>query len=242
MEAARVGVLTDIHANLPALEAALQALKSERCDAVVHTGDAIGIGPHPAECLELLLRSGAETVMGNHDAYFAFGLSGWPYGAEELAHQRWVHDQLDPELRAVVAAWPWEISRQVGGRSILFTHYGRTADGSFAPPGRDTTVVDLDSMFRTSEADLVFFGHDHESLDAVGARRYVNPGSAGCYSRAEARVAIVETDDREKVRIRRLSIAYDDSSVFKDLEKRNVPARDFIRTVFLRRDRSSSRS
>lgn len=232
----RIGVLTDVHANLPAVEAALRILGLERCDLVVHTGDAIGIGPHPAECLDLLLSSGAELVMGNHDAYFAFGLHDWPYGAEELSHQRWVHEQLDPGLRPIVASWPWEVSREVGGRTLVFTHYGRTADGSFAPPGRDTTVSDLDAMFPGSEADAVFFGHDHASFDAAGARRYVNPGSVGCHVRAEARVVIVESAGRQALRIRHLSVPYDDTSVFDDLEKRRVPARDFIRKAFLPRN------
>ena len=232
----RIGVLTDVHGNLPALEAALGALASEGCDVVVHTGDAIGIGPHPAECLDLLLRCGAELVMGNHDAYFAFGLEGWPYGAEELCHQRWVHEQLDPALRSIVAAWPWEISRPLGGHTVLFTHYGRNADGAFAPPGYDTTVGDLDTMFRGRKADLVLFGHDHEALEVAGDRRYTNPGSAGCHVRAEARSVVIEVDRTDAIRVRHLSAPYDDASVFDDLEGREVPARDFIRKTFLRRE------
>jgi predicted phosphodiesterase len=232
----KLGVLSDVHANLPALEAGLRLLESEQCDVVVHTGDAIGIGPHPAECLDLLLRCGAELVMGNHDAYFAFGLDDWPYSAEELAHQRWVHDQLDPVLRPIVAAWPFKITRLVGRHTLLFTHYGRAADGSFTPPGRDTTVSDLDAMFQSSAVDVVFFGHDHDALDAVGTRCYVNPGSVGCHTRAEARAAIVEVRDDDDIRIRRVSVPYDDSSVFADLEGRHVPDREFIRSTFLFRD------
>ena len=231
----RIGVITDVHANLPALAAVLRALASEGCDSVVHTGDAIGIGPHPAECLDLLLRSRAELVMGNHDAWFAFGLGEWEYGADELAHQTWTHEQLDPGLRPVVAKWPWEVSRRIGGQTALFTHYGRTADGSFAPPGRDTTVGDLDAMFRESAADVVLFGHDHEALEAVGSRWYVNPGSAGCHVRAEARAVIIEQHGDDPIRIRHLAVPYDDTSVFEDLERRDVPARDFIRSAFLRR-------
>lgn len=232
----RVGVLTDVHGNLPALKAGLAVLASERCDLVVHTGDAIGIGPHPAECLDLLLRCEVALVMGNHDAYFAFGLDGWRYGAEELAHQRWVHEQLDPALRPIVAAWPWEISQLLGGYTVLFTHYGRNADRSFAPPGRHTTAGDLDTMFRERAAGLVLFGHDHDALDVVGDRRYVNPGSAGCHVKAEVRCVIIEIGESDVVRIRHFSAPYDDASVFEDLERRNVPARDFIRNVFLRRE------
>ena len=65
----RIAVLTDAHGNLPALQVALAALQREGCDAIFHTGDAIGIGPCPAECLDLLLNTPrVRPVMGNHDA------------------------------------------------------------------------------------------------------------------------------------------------------------------------------
>ena len=51
----KIAILTDVHGNLPALQVALRAIRREGADAIFHTGDAIGIGPFPAECLELLL-------------------------------------------------------------------------------------------------------------------------------------------------------------------------------------------
>ena len=65
----RVVVITDVHANLPALKAVLESIRVEGYDALVHTGDAIAIGPYPAECLDLLLGvPNIRFVMGNHDA------------------------------------------------------------------------------------------------------------------------------------------------------------------------------
>ena len=72
----KIAVLTDVHGNLPALQVALRAMRREGADAIFHTGDAIGIGPFPAECLELLLStSGMNLICGNHDAYFSTGLA-----------------------------------------------------------------------------------------------------------------------------------------------------------------------
>src|ERR1041385_7324971 len=71
----RIVVLTDVHANLPALRAALKAIRAEGYDAIFHTGDAIGIGPVPAETLDLLLETPRlQCVMGNHEAWFVEGL------------------------------------------------------------------------------------------------------------------------------------------------------------------------
>ena len=63
----RIAVLTDVHGNWPALRAALEAINRIGVDGVYHTGDAIGIGPFPRECLEALLeRPDARCLMGNH--------------------------------------------------------------------------------------------------------------------------------------------------------------------------------
>lgn len=45
----RIVIITDVHANLPALEAALAAIRADGATAIYHIGDAIGIGPFPAE-------------------------------------------------------------------------------------------------------------------------------------------------------------------------------------------------
>jgi hypothetical protein len=70
----RIAVITHAHANLPILEAALAVIRADGPDAVYHTGDAIGIGPFPAEALDRLLHeSGLRPFTGNNDAWFAFG-------------------------------------------------------------------------------------------------------------------------------------------------------------------------
>lgn len=71
----RLVVLTDLHGNLPALEAALTEIDRDGYDLLAHTGDAVGIGPFPAECLDRLLGlKNALLLTGNHDAWFASGL------------------------------------------------------------------------------------------------------------------------------------------------------------------------
>ena len=64
----KVAVLTDVHANLPALEAAFEQLERVGYDVAVHLGDAVGIGPFPVECVDLLhSMPNMRFVRGNHD-------------------------------------------------------------------------------------------------------------------------------------------------------------------------------
>jgi len=98
----KIAVLTDVHGNLPALQAALCEIQHEGCDAIYHTGDAIGIGPYPAECMELLLNTPRiRLIAGNHDHWFSSGLPepqpAWMSDGE-VRHQQWTHSCLDPSL------------------------------------------------------------------------------------------------------------------------------------------------
>jgi predicted phosphodiesterase len=75
VDAMKIAVIADAHANLPALEAALKAIGEEKCDAIFHVGDAIAIGPYPAECVDLLLSTpNLKSVTGNHEQYYVKGI------------------------------------------------------------------------------------------------------------------------------------------------------------------------
>ena len=100
----RVGLLSDIHANLVALEAVIAALG--KFDALWVTGDTVGYGPDPVDTLALLRERGALLVQGNHDRAVATGegLELFHDRAADAAllHQRW----LSPEDRDALGALP----------------------------------------------------------------------------------------------------------------------------------------
>ncbi|MDP9365383.1 MAG: metallophosphatase family protein [Chloroflexota bacterium] len=233
----KIAFFTDVHANLPALSAALDAIGREGVDAVYHLGDAVGVGPHPAECLDLLLATPRlHCVMGNHDAWFAHGLPDPrpPWMSEgEAAHHRWVHAQLDPELRRMVAAWPWAIDTSIGGAAIPFAHYALAGPaGGFAEIVRNPTPEDLDRLFPSAAGEVVAFGHHHPACELHGCKHYVNSGSLGCAPAAVARYAVLEATTAGH-RLERRAVPYDDAELFQDFDRWGVPERDFLRAVML---------
>jgi predicted phosphodiesterase len=235
----RIAVMTDVHANLPALRAALADIAERGCDAIYHTGDAIGIGPYPAECLDLLLgTAGMHCMLGNHDAWFAFGPPDpWPHDAGEQEHRRWALAQLDPGLRAAVAEWPAVMREAPDGVGLTFLHYAPLgAPGMFAKLVVHPTPEDLDALFGAYPSRLVFYGHHHPFSDLVGRARYVNPGSLGCYTAPLARYALLETNAGGGYTLEHHAVPYDAAPVFAELERRRVPQREFLRRVFLRQD------
>ena len=180
----KIAVLTDVHGNLPALQAALDAIRKEGCDALYHTGDAIAIGPYSAECLDLLLNTPRiHLIMGNHDAWFSFGLPiPWPWSEGELQHQHWVHSCIDTSLRDTVGQWPFRIQDQFEGVKVTFVHYGLTeSQKDFVSLIPDPDPKDLDDIFQCHKGGVVFYGHTHSESDLKGRARYMNPGSLGCY-------------------------------------------------------------
>jgi len=234
----KIAVLTDAHGNLPALEAALAKIHAEGCDVVYHTGDAVGIGPYPAECVDRLLSVGARCVLGNHEAYL---LDLWPHGeasgmgAEEVRHHAWVRASLAPALRAAIASWPWLVEDEIDGMRVAFLHY------PLNPPGRDfgpfvhaPSVETLDPLFGRCRDGLAFYGHNHAASDVRGHGRYVNPGSLGCYTDPIARFAILDVHAGAYT-LAKYAVPYDDMALLRAFVERDVPDRAFIRQTFFGR-------
>lgn len=228
----RIAVLTDVHGNLPALETALAAIDSKGVDLIVHTGDAIGIGPFPAECLERLLSlDNVELLMGNHDEYFAQGLQSGSMSEDELAHQKWVHEQLDSSMRAVLLNWPKQVTRTLWDLTVTFIHYPMTKDGKFLPIMKEPDVDDLEQAFDGYPGELICYGHHHPFSDVEGSRRYVNPGSLGCAPSAVARFCVIDID-QYGWRVDHHSVPYDDRTLYEAFEARKVPEKKLIYGAF----------
>lgn len=234
---ARIAVITDVHANVLALDAALAAIAGADCDAIFHTGDAIGIGPYPAECLDRLLSTpDMHCLMGNHDELFAHGLPAprpeWMSEGEE-EHQRWTHAQLDPALRAAVAAWPWAIRAAYGPLAVSFQHYALDAAGrGLGPFIARPDAAAFDRAFPDDGSTLFFYGHDHQLSDLQGRARYINPGALGCHSAPLARFAILDIGDDGEYAVRHEAVPYDEAPLLRAFAEREVPERDFILRAF----------
>jgi putative phosphoesterase len=232
----KIAIFTDVHANWPALETALQAIAPMHCDVLVHVGDAISIGPYPAETLECLLQTpNLRLVMGNHDAVFVFGIPRprptW-MSEGELAHEQWVHAQLRPEWQEQVAQWPFALTETFDGVTVTFLHYALDEMGRhFAPIVKNPDAAALDTLFAPYPGDLIFYGHTHQLADLTGQRRYVNPGSLGCHTEAVARFVILECHEGQ-YQLTHHAVPYDDAPLAAAFQERNVPDREFIWQAF----------
>ncbi len=67
----RLGIFSDVHANIEAMSAVMEAFKSEEIDEYYCLGDVVGYGASPNECADLIRETAAVTILGNHDAAVA---------------------------------------------------------------------------------------------------------------------------------------------------------------------------
>ena len=165
-----VAAISDIHGNLPALEAVLADVEREGLEKIVVVGDTVS-GPWPAEVFDLLDAKGAIHVRGNADR---LALSGG-----EGAIGEWSAGHLG-DRRTAVTAWPLTLQLAVDGLGrVLVCHATPTSDEPIYT--RVTPDEDVAFLFEGSDVDVVVCGHTHVQYDRTLSTglRVVNPGSVG---------------------------------------------------------------
>lgn len=101
-----IRVLSDIHGNLPALEAVLADPAGARCESTVCLGDIVGYGAWPAECMDTVLPLCDACVQGNHDAGAAGSEPLERFNSAGRAAAEWTRTVLSPERTGALAALP----------------------------------------------------------------------------------------------------------------------------------------
>jgi predicted phosphodiesterase len=159
----RLGVVSDIHANLHALDAALAFLATQELDGYVCAGDLVGYGPLPNECVRRVLDLPATCVAGNHDLIALGRLTDErciPLARDSL---RWTRSVLEDDARARLAALP--LGTTVHGIAL---HHGAPGDPQRYVVSDAEAFGCLDGL--DAGARILVLGHTHRPM-AVGRRR-----------------------------------------------------------------------
>ncbi len=232
----RIAVISDIHANLYALEAVLAQIDRDPPDEIWCLGDTVGYGPHPNECCELVRKRSALTLVGNHDlvALGASDIGVEDFNPEAGAASIWTSEQLTDETREFLAGLQPQATRD--GFELFH--------GSPSDPVWDY-VIDpysaADALART-EAPIVLVGHSHVplaiSLDdgelgggvaaadfatPLGTKRWLlNPGSVGQPRDGDPRAAFLRLNpEAGEARFER--IAYPVARTQAEIRERGLP-------------------
>lgn len=228
----RIGVISDVHGNLPALQAILAELHRLGCQEIIHTGDVVDIGPSSLECFKLLMQHNVLCLMGNHDRDFLRGqTAAKPMSHVSEVHKVFTFNTLKGNEEAF-AHFPYYAVRTCGGKTIIFEHYCRPQDYlsrhyPFDALDPNPTAEKFDKMYAHYQCDAVFFGHKHEPCDLQGDRLYVDIGSVGCHENPLARAIVIDYDD-ETWSYTRVSVPYDMDLLVKQMTDGSVPSGRYL--------------
>jgi len=174
----RALILSDIHANLPALEAILE--KEKRYDLCLFLGDSIDYGSFPKECVRFLRDHMHLGVMGNHDNAIANNKdcgcrADFKIYADETLS--WHKSLLDDEDLVFLRSLPITLYFHLDGLSIYMTH--GAPDGNIYKYLREEEIGE-EEIRGLEKYDLILVGHTHlQFKKQVGDVTIVNPGSVG---------------------------------------------------------------
>lgn len=175
----RLAIVSDIHGNLPALEAILGDIRTRAVDAIVNLGDCVSAPLWPRETLELIQSAALPTVRGNHDRWAASDVE------PDSATVAFTREALTSAQRGWLGALPTSI--QVAN-DILAVHGTPRSDAEYLLEERIDGRLALarrpllDERLGDTRARLILCGHSHLQHTAMttGDRLIVNPGSVGC--------------------------------------------------------------
>jgi putative phosphoesterase len=239
----RVAIFSDIHANLPAMEAVQRHIEASGYDAVYCLGDIGGYASQPNEVQDLVMQMGCPTVMGNYDEGVGFGKDDCgchyvkPFDIEmSNVSFLWTREHTTDAHKAWLRALPREIRLEWEGRSILLCHgsprstteylFENRSDGflrQFAAGGKDD-----------AHADVIVFGHTHVPYQReVEGVHFINTGSVGRPKDGDPRAGYrALTLDGDQVTSEQIRVSYDVEAACRRLVEAGLPEyfAEYLRT------------
>jgi len=231
----RIGLISDIHGNLLALEAVLEALEEERIDQIICLGD-VAVGPFAGETAKRIRQLGCPTIRGNWDDWMAGGeppCRGGEVCRMLLEMGSFWSAQLDADDLAFLAGLQETLELELGdGRNAVIFH---GSPRSFNEPILGgTPTEELEHMLGPLEAPIMIAGHTHvQMVRRLPFSVLVNPGSVGLPFRewpvATARVcrwaefAVLDYDTEGTLEIQLRRTPYDVDAFIRYTLESGVP-------------------
>jgi predicted phosphodiesterase len=187
-------LISDIHGNLPALEAVFADIdRREDVEAVYHLGDLVGYAPWPNEVVALLRERGVAGVAGNYDSTTATNYKhcGCKYEdprQEELSHlsYEWTRANTSAETKRWLGGLPFRIDlRPFGGHlagpRVLLVHGNPVLNTVYWTEDRsDDFCLKMAEQLGAKAGDVIAFGHTHKPWQReISGLHFVNTGSVG---------------------------------------------------------------
>jgi len=225
----KIVVLGDIHGNLPALEACFEQAEQEGYDWMVHTGDVVGYGPFPTECVQFVHQRNIAGVRGNFDDGVGAGIDLGGADDEDPVERsiaeasfRWTRARVDLWTRRWLSDLPFDVRHHAGRMDVAVYHASPVDIVSRLI--EDMPESSWREYGKAAGAGIVALGHTHRPFHVkAGGRHFVNAGSVGRPRDGNPRTgyAVIESEGEVSVTFRRFP--YDIESTVRAIEARGLP-------------------
>ncbi len=235
----KYALISDIHANLPALEAVLADIYGQDdVQAVYHLGDLVGYAPWPNETVALLREHRIPGIAGNYDSTVATGYKHCGCKAEnprgeELSHlsYEWTRAHVSGETKRFLTELPFRLDlRTAGGHKsrpqIILVHGTPTLNTLYWTEDRpDSFSLKMAEAAGAKEGDLIAFGHTHKPWHReVEGIRFVNTGSVGKPKDGDPRAGYVLVEAGEEVKpVEFVRVEYDIERAAEGILRSELP-------------------
>ena len=226
----RVAVITDLHANQPALESALSRIKELGVDAAYCGGDLVGYGPHPNEVCVWIEDSAIPTIYGNYD--YAIGRDLEDCGCAYVdRHDRaigqlsveWTLAHTNERSKAFMRELPFDLRFQLGGKRVRLVHGSPRKVNEYLFEEKPART--FERIAALADCDVLVFGYTHKPwVHKYGGVLFVNCGSVGKPKDGDPRdsfAVLSEGDAGVAVSIER--VAYDALAVAREMRAVGLP-------------------
>jgi putative phosphoesterase len=229
---APVAVITDIHGNLLALEAALARIDELGIDRIFCGGDLVGYGPLPNEVCALIAERRITTIYGNYDYAIARDLDdcGCAYIDQhdrELGQQSvaWTLAHTDEASKDFMRELPFDLRFELGERQVHLVHGSPRKVNEYLFEDKPSRLYER--LAAAEDADALVFGHTHKPwIHEYGGVRFVNCGSVGKPKDGDPRAgfAVLDLDADGQVSGRIERVDYDAETVAREVAAAGLPA------------------
>jgi putative phosphoesterase len=227
----RIAVITDIHGNLPALEASLQAIDAIGVDQIYCGGDLVGYGPHPNEVCAVIQRRAIPAIYGNYDYAIARDLDdcGCAYITRhdrELGQQSvaWTNEHTNQASKDFMRKLAFDLRFALGDQGIHLVHGSPRKVNEYLFEDKPARLYER--LAKAEDGQVLVFGHTHKPwIHSFGGVLFVNCGSLGKPKDGDPRAAfaILEVGDDGAVRGSIERVPYDAAAVAREVEAVGLP-------------------
>lgn len=233
----KIGIISDIHSNIYALEAVLDDMESRNIDLIACTGDLVGYGTRPNEVIDTIRKNRILTIMGNYDD--AIGnfkmVCGCDYkdpkDAEKASLSMYFTSmETTDENKKYLSSLPKEATLNFNNKTIKLVHGSTRLINEYLKEDSKESKEVMDELAE----DILVCGHTHiPYYKYYGEKLLVNAGSVGKpkTNKPSANYIIINIDNMSSVKVEIIEVNYNFEKIAREIEENDILPNDFARLI-----------